>query len=115
MGIGAGPIKKAEPKERSQDFENLIGNYFITDHQLTRLRTRIIDHIKSSQNTSTFMFRSDDSKKWFKVNVLVEDVTPEEYTDEEVTDSGDTAAPPQGDLAPVHEPVGMVDDDDIIQ
>lgn len=105
-----------EPKDRSQDLENLIGNYLITDHQLTRLRVRIIDHIKSYQNESTFMFRSDDSKKWFKVNVSVEDVTPNTDADE-VTDSGDTAESishePVAASSPTHGVAGMIDDDDL--
>jgi len=69
--------------DRSQDFENLIGNYFITEHQLTRLRSRIIDFIKSNPNKSTFMLRSDDSKKWFTVTVTMEEMKTDDESEPE--------------------------------
>ena len=71
--IGAYPNSKPspkEPKERSQELENLVGNLVITHHQDTRLRIRLADFVKANQNTSTFMFRSDDEKRWFKVIYL---------------------------------------------
>lgn len=89
-----------EPSERSQDLENLLGNYFITDHQLTRLRARIVDHIKTNQNKSTFMIRSDDEKRWYKIDVSIIDVTPEDDFEEEKNEPNEAA--------------GMIDDDDIV-
>lgn len=90
-----------EPSERSQDLENLLGNYLITDHQLTRLRARIVDHIKTNQNRSTFMIRSDDEKRWYKIDVSIVDVTPED--DYEETEKNEP-----------NEAAGMIDDDDIV-
>jgi hypothetical protein len=93
------PVKK-DPKERSQDLENLLGNYLITDHQLSKLKFRIIDHLKSNQNTSSFMFRSDDEKRWFKVNVVIEEMKNEDDFEQQEESKPE---------------VGMIDDDDIVQ
>ena len=105
--FGAYPSTPPEPKpptDRSQDLENLLGNYFITDHQLTRLRARIVDHIKTNQNRSTFMIRSDDEKRWYKIDVSIVDVTPEDDYEE---------AEPESKMLP-NEAAGMIDDDDIV-
>lgn len=99
--LGTPPPTPKPNTERSQDLENLLGNYFITDHQLTRLRARIVDHIKTNQNKSTFMIRSDDEKRWYKIDVSILDVTPEDDYEDEEKDTPNEAA-------------GMIDDDDIV-
>ena len=100
FGYSASHPPPKEPTERSQDLENLLGNYFITDHQLTRLRARIVDHIKTNQNRSVFMIRSDDEKRWYKIDVSIVDVTPEDDFEEEKNEPNEAA--------------GMIDDDDIV-
>jgi hypothetical protein len=69
---------KPKPGERAQDLENLVGNYMITDHQLSRLRLRIHDYLTSYQklpNKSIFMFRTDgDKKKWYEVRLEVNEI-----------------------------------------
>lgn len=71
--------------DRSQEFENLVGNYFITDHQRTRLSSRIIDYIKSNPHRSTFMIRSDDIEpKWYQVTVSVDEIVTKPELEESI-------------------------------
>lgn len=78
------PHKDKVDTDRSQEFENLVGNYFITDHQRTRLSSRIIDYIKSNPHRSTFMLRSDDIEpKWYQVTVSVDEIVTKPDEEEE--------------------------------
>lgn len=81
--MGVRPLPSDNNTERSQTLENLLGNYMITDHQLSRLRDRIIDYSSSNKATkSRFMMRSEKGV-WFEVKVEINQMTEDEPEPEE--------------------------------
>ena len=75
---GRKPLINVE-EGRSQELENLVGNYMITDFQRRRLEEKIHEHVtdwRHNPSSSTTMFKF--GKKWFRIDLNVVDVTPTE-------------------------------------
>lgn len=88
---------------RSQPLENLIGNYMITDFQRTRLMEKIHEHITDYRHnpmSSTFMFKW--SKKWWRVDLNITDITP--VQDDDVTERVEKEAETNTDDLSMHFP-----------
>jgi hypothetical protein len=72
---------KTEEK-RDLELENIVGNLFIAEYQVDRLRSRIADVVSGyspkmmKNNTSTHVFKHNN--KWYKLSLKIDetDVTP---------------------------------------
>jgi hypothetical protein len=72
---------KAEEK-RDLELENIVGNLFIAEYQVDRLRSRLADVVSGykpqmmKNNASTHVFKHNN--KWYKLSLRIEetDVTP---------------------------------------
>ena len=78
------PFSK-DNKERNRELENTIGNLYVAEYQLHRLRERLKNHL---ERNTTFTYKHDN--KWYKVTTSVEEFDPEAE---------------QQKKEPVHEPV----------
>ena len=69
--------KQAEEK-RDLDLENIVGNLFIAEYQVDKLRTRLVDLVygyrprMSSNKASTHVFKHNN--KWYKLSLRVDEV-----------------------------------------
>ena len=69
--------KQAEEK-RDLDLENIVGNLFIAEYQVDKLRTRLVDLVygyrprMSNNKASTHVFKHNN--KWYKLSLRVDEV-----------------------------------------
>jgi hypothetical protein len=69
--------KQAEEK-RDLDLENIVGNLFISEYQVDKLRTRLADLVygyrprMSNNKASTHVFKHNN--KWYKLSLRVDEV-----------------------------------------
>jgi hypothetical protein len=69
--------KQAEEK-RDLDLENIVGNLFIAEYQVDKLRTRLADLVygyrprMSNNKASTHVFKHNN--KWYKLSLRVDEV-----------------------------------------
>jgi hypothetical protein len=74
---------KAEEK-RDLELENIVGNLFIAEYQVDRLRSRLADVVSGykpqmmKNNASTHVFKHNN--KWYKLSLRIDeaDVSPAE-------------------------------------
>ena len=68
--------KQAEEK-RDLDLENIVGNLFIAEYQVDRLRTRLVDLFygyrprMSNNKASTHVFKHNN--KWYKISLIIDE------------------------------------------
>jgi hypothetical protein len=69
--------KQAEEK-RDLELENIVGNLFIAEYQVDKLRTRLADLVygyrprMSNNKASTHVFKHNN--KWYKLSLSVDEV-----------------------------------------
>ena len=74
--------KQAEEEKRDLDLENIVGNLFIAEYQVDKLRARLADLVygyrpkMSNNKASTHVFKHNN--KWYKLSLKVDgvNVTP---------------------------------------
>jgi hypothetical protein len=70
--------KQAEEEKRDLDLENIVGNLFIAEYQVDKLRTRLADLVygyrprMSNNKASTHVFKHNN--KWYKLSLRVDEV-----------------------------------------
>ena len=68
--------KQAEEK-RDLDLENIVGNLFIAEYQVDKLRTRLVDLVygyrprMSNNKASTHVFKHNN--KWYKLSLRIDE------------------------------------------
>jgi hypothetical protein len=68
--------KQAEEEKRDLDLENIVGNLFIAEYQVDKLRTRLADIVygyrprMSNNKASTHVFKHNN--KWYKISLRVD-------------------------------------------
>ena len=68
--------KKQAEEKRDLDLENIIGNLFIAEYQVDKLRTRLADVVygyrprMSNNKASTHVFKCNN--KWYKISLRVD-------------------------------------------
>jgi hypothetical protein len=68
--------KQAEEEKRDLDLENIVGNLFIAEYQVDKLRTRLADVVygyrprMSNNKASTHVFKHNN--KWYKISLRVD-------------------------------------------
>jgi hypothetical protein len=68
--------KQAEEK-RDLDLENIVGNLFISEYQVDKLRTRLVDLVygyrprMSNDKASTHVFKHNN--KWYKLSLRIDE------------------------------------------
>jgi hypothetical protein len=68
--------KQAEEK-RDLDLENIVGNLFIAEYQVEKLRTRLVDLVygyrprMSNNKASTHVFKHNN--KWYKLSLRIDE------------------------------------------
>jgi hypothetical protein len=76
-----GPKDKEEPKEEKRDLEleNIVGNLFIAEYQVDKLRTRLADAVSRYGSISKCNKASVDvfkhNNKWYKISIIVDEMT----------------------------------------
>jgi hypothetical protein len=73
------PFSDNSKDERNREFENTLGNLFVAEYQLYRLRERLKNHL---DRTSTFIYKHEN--KWYKISMNVEVFDPETENKEAV-------------------------------
>jgi hypothetical protein len=70
--------KQAAEEKRDLDLENIVGNLFIAEYQVDKLRTRLADLVygyrskMSNNKASTQIFKHNN--KWYKLSLRVDEV-----------------------------------------
>ena len=70
--------KQAAKEKRDLDLENIVGNLFIAEYQVDKLRTRLADLVygyrprMSNNKASTHVFKHNN--KWYKLSLSVDEV-----------------------------------------
>ena len=71
--------KQAEEEKRDLDLENIVGNLFIAEYQVDKLKTRLADsfygyrtRISNNNKASTHVFKHNN--KWYKLSFRVDEV-----------------------------------------
>ena len=70
--------KKQAEEKRDLDLENIVGNLFIAEYQVDKLRTRLADLVygyrprMSNNKASTHVFKHNN--KWYKLSLRVDEV-----------------------------------------
>jgi hypothetical protein len=69
-----GPNNKKEPEEEKRDLEleNIVGNLFIAEYQVDKLRTRY-GSISKCNKASVNVFKHNN--KWYKISIMVDEMT----------------------------------------
>jgi hypothetical protein len=68
---------QSKEEKRDIDFENLVGNLFIAEYQVDRLRTRLADLVSGyrpqmmKNKASTHVFKHNN--KWYKLSLRIEE------------------------------------------
>jgi hypothetical protein len=72
--------KKQIEEKRDLDLENIVGNLFIAEYQVDKLRTRLADsfhgyraRISNNNKASTHVFKHNN--KWYKISFRVQEET----------------------------------------
>jgi hypothetical protein len=69
--------KQAEEHKRDLDLENIVGNLFIAEYQVDKLRTRLADLVygyrprTSNNKVSTHVFKCNN--KWYKISLRIDE------------------------------------------
>ena len=69
--------KQAEEYKRDLDLENIVGNLFIAEYQVDKLRTRLADLVygyrprMSNNKASTHVFKCNN--KWYKISLRIDE------------------------------------------
>jgi hypothetical protein len=70
--------KQAAEEKRDLELENIVGNLFIAEYQVDKLRTRLADLVygyrprMSNNKASTHVFKHNN--KWYKLSLSVDEV-----------------------------------------
>jgi hypothetical protein len=71
--------KQTVEEKRDLDLENTVGNLFIAEYQVDKLRTRLADlvygyraRISNNNKASTHVFKHNN--KWYKLSLRVDEV-----------------------------------------
>ena len=70
--------KQAAEEKRDLELENIVGNLFIAEYQVDKLRTRLADSFygyrprMSNNKASTHVFKHNN--KWYKLSLRVDEV-----------------------------------------
>jgi hypothetical protein len=70
--------KQAAEEKRDLELENVVGNLFIAEYQVDKLRTRLADLVygyrprMSNNKASTHVFKHNN--KWYKLSLSVDEV-----------------------------------------
>jgi hypothetical protein len=70
--------KQAAEEKRDLELENVVGNLFIAEYQVDKLRTRLADLVygyrprMSNNKASTHVFKHNN--KWYKLSLRVDEV-----------------------------------------
>jgi hypothetical protein len=70
--------KQTAEEKRDLDLENIVGNLFIAEYQVDKLRTRLADLVygyrsrMSNNKASTHVFKHNN--KWYKLSLRVDEV-----------------------------------------
>ena len=70
--------KQTAEEKRDLDLENIVGNLFIAEYQVDRLRTRLADLAygyrsrMSNNKASTHVFKHNN--KWYKLSLRIDEV-----------------------------------------
>ena len=80
---------QSKEEKRDIDFENLVGNLFIAEYQVDRLRTRLADLVSGyrpqmmKNKASTHVFKHNN--KWYKLSLRIDetDISPGKNSREE--------------------------------
>jgi hypothetical protein len=68
--------KQAAEEKRDLDLENIVGNLFIAEYQVDKLRTRLADLVygyrprMSNNKASSHVFKCNN--KWYKISLRVD-------------------------------------------
>ena len=72
--------KQAAEEKRDLDLENIVGNLFIAEYQVDKLRTRLANsfygyraRVSNNNKASTHVFKHNN--KWYKLSLRVDEVT----------------------------------------
>jgi hypothetical protein len=72
--------KQASEEKRDLDLENVVGNLFIAEYQVDKLRARLADsfygyraRISSNNKASTYVFKHNN--KWYEISLRIEKET----------------------------------------
>ena len=71
--------KQAAEEKRDLELENIVGNLFIAEYQVDKLRTRLADSFygyrprMSNNKASTHVFKHNN--KWYKLSLRIEEET----------------------------------------
>ena len=70
--------KQAAEEKRDLDLENIVGNLFIAEYQVDRLRTRLTklfyDYktgMSNNNQVSTHVFKHNN--KWYKISLIIDE------------------------------------------
>ena len=69
--------KQAAEEKRDLDLENIVGNLFIDEYQVDRLRTRLANLVYgygpriSTNKTSKHVFKHNN--KWYKISLIIDE------------------------------------------
>jgi hypothetical protein len=70
--------KQAAEEKRDLELENVVGNLFITEYQVDRLRTRLANlvygyrpRMSNNNKTSTHVFKHNN--KWYKISLIIDE------------------------------------------
>jgi hypothetical protein len=71
--------KQAAEEKRDLDLENIVGNLFIVEYQVDKLRTRLADsfygygtRMSNNIKASTHVFKHNN--KWYKISLRIEEI-----------------------------------------
>jgi hypothetical protein len=68
---------QSKEEKRDIDFENLVGNLFIAEYQVEKLRTRLTDLVSGyrpqmmKNKASTLVFKHNN--KWYKLSLRIDE------------------------------------------
>ena len=71
--------KQAAEEKREPELENVMGNLFIAEYQVDRLKTRLANLIyghrlrMGDDKASTHVFKHND--KWYRISLIIEEET----------------------------------------
>ncbi len=74
-----GNRKQAEEEKRDLELENIVGNLFIAEYQVDKLRTRLADSFygyraQMSNNNKASIHVFKHNNKWYKLSLRVDEV-----------------------------------------
>jgi hypothetical protein len=70
--------KQTAEEKRDLDLENVVGNLFIAEYQVDKLRTRLADlaygyrsRMSNNNKASTHVFKHNN--KWYKISLIIDE------------------------------------------